>query len=1540
MSESQLLKPSEIKANVPKLKGHTNFQQWDMKLRSQLRICGISNYLNATSRPAEPHRLTPTQLESLPLAIHTACKRDEDEIDAESPPTVLKHGGQNNSEVTGTRSLLDREMKEWQYWATRESRTRAAIEDTLDDNIAALYNHHRSAHEMYHAICAVYKPAEDADMADQYIRQLNALKLKKGATPSQLQMHLTAFNELNSKIITYGTRLADTELIRLFKGSLTATELLHVNVAVNALASDKRDFTAWQREFANHIRHLQADEPSRHSSSSVTATPSTNATVDPSAKKGDSKKGRRGRPRASDFPPLTAETIAKAKANDNWCEVHKLPGHPTHKCRRVMEAIETATKADKQKDGQKTGDKDKSSNNGKPVASSISAIDLNPFQDKHSLRFLIDGGATIHMVSSPKYLSSVHKLDEPLRIGLAWTNNYIFATHVGDLVIAHDNGKLIFPNVYVSAETEGRILSEEALVADGWTINKSSLSMRKGATTLSLDKLHAHPRLTFLTFELDTEDTEDPPQEQEEPADVISSVEVKEEEHNKQHDTCPQNLTLSDSADTAPIVLARPDSKLLADLHVRLGHLSRTKLLELIHKGAIHNVTPADVVDDNWSTIDCAPCAQQKTTKLPRPGPSPRGNARHEMVHCDIKGPITPVSILGERYICTMLADFTGYRMLKPIKTKDQSAYWLRHFINMVERAAGVTIVIVRTDGGMEFKSLEMNDFYSRKGIQHHISPPYDPALNGPAERLNRTGGEAIATLMTASQLPPELWCFAAMYVSDLLNATTFMADGVTPFEKIRGRKPDLANLRPFGEYVHARITLRQHGDGIPTFSRERSVTGRALARDHNYSAWWIYTNTGQLAVCRDIYQYDRQTRHRTGVFPIDLDAADDNPLVDIDLTGILPDPPPDANELEEETVEVVNRHQEVDENLRAQQGEQANIPVDSPDDHAEPDLPRLQNLTLSDSVVPDRLPVANNISAFIALDTFTDEEGEYAIVYLDELGVSSITELISSATTTVAPPAVDTDDDLEPVNVQEALDSPDAEHWLEAMRCEIKQFNEKNTWVETTLPNGRRAVTAKWVFRRKRDENGNIVKYKARLVARGFTQIHGVDYDETYAPVARMSRLRLLFTIAATNDMELGQADVEGAYLNGKVDEELYLAPPDGVKLSNPDADVFQIKGAIYGLKQSGRLWWIEANKRLSAIGFTRCPDEWGLFARRNPDNTYAYLSLYVDDTVTATTTVTERLKIYADLRTHWRITDMGEPQYILGVRIDRDRILRTITLSQPTYIASVAERFGITQPGTTGRKAPLPVGTQTYKDILTAEDDSLALPSTRHRRYQEMVGTIQWVAGATRPDVAFAASFLGRVTHAPTERAEALAERTIAYLVNTNTDGITLGGTQSAPLQVYSDADHAGDLQTRRSTTGVIAYFNHSPITWSSRRQATVSQSSAEAEFIAASEGGREAIWLRRVLNFLGFPQGSPTNLYVDNEAAIKLGDRPTTFPLNKHIDIRRHMLRDYVADRTLKLRPVKSAKQRADILTKPLAGPAHQLARKQLRIASIPY
>jgi len=517
-----------------------------------------------------------------------------------------------------------------------------------------------------------------------------------------------------------------------------------------------------------------------------------------------------------------------------------------------------------------------------------------------------------------------------------------------------------------------------------------------------------------------------------------------------------------------------------------------------------------------------------------------------------------------------------------------------------------------------------------------------------------------------------------------------------------------------------------------------------------------------------------------------------------------------------------------------------------------------------------------------------------------------------------------------DPLTVRQALASTDRARWIEVMQTEVNTLVRKGTWTEATLPHGRKPISTKWVFKQKRDTNGSVVKFKARLVARGFSQVAGVDFEDTFAPVSRLSSLRIILAHAATHDLVLRQVDVEGAYLNGPLEEEIYISPPEGVDLQKQSSNCLRLNKALYGLKQSGRAWWLELDRALSTIGFSRCASEWGLHGRRSDGS---IVLAYVDDLLIATRQSESADKIVAELQRRWAITDLGDPHQMLSLKIVRDRQSRTITLSSQAYIDQLGARFRLTDIKV-GRPAPLPAGLS-----LTPPPEPTVTPTVR-RNYQEMVGSCLWLSNTTRPDLTFASSVLSRVSHSPTDLAVDTARRVLGHALHTKSFGLTLGG-QKTGLEVYCDSDFAGDVETRRSTSGFVAFLYGSPVSWSARRQGSVAASTTAAEYVAMAEAVREILFLRQLLDQLGMTDtiAGPTILHVDNLSAIKIGEKPVSFPLSKHIDVRYHLVREQVTRGIVRLEPIRTTKQLADIFTKALPGPAHSAGARSLNLRPDP-
>jgi hypothetical protein len=309
--------------------------------------------------------------------------------------------------------------------------------------------------------------------------------------------------------------------------------------------------------------------------------------------------------------------------------------------------------------------------------------------------------------------------------------------------------------------------------------------------------------------------------------------------------------------------------------------------------------------------------------------------------------------------------------------------------------------------------------------------------------------------------------------------------------------------------------------------------------------------------------------------------------------------------------------------------------------------------------------------------------------------------------------------------------------------------------------------------------------------------------------------------------------------------------------------------------------------------------------------------LLAYVDDIVVAAETSREIDEVMKGLSLRWKITELGEISTILGMKVSSDRQARKVWLTQPAYIDKIVERF----PGCRPKKTPLSI----IKREQTGGEGGNTLSPIPLTPYQEIVGCLQWVAGCTRPDISFAASFLARQVARPTEHLWQMALGVVAYLSSTRTVGLTLGGKEKRPLEGWVDADWAGCQETRRSTTGWIIELKGSPIVWSSRRQATVSASTTEAEYIAITEARREIMWLRELLETLGHSQPI-TTLRCDNQGAIALTKKPSSHPRTKHIAIRHHQTREWAEQGMIRIEYVDTKSPKADILTKPLSGPAH--------------
>ena len=501
---------------------------------------------------------------------------------------------------------------------------------------------------------------------------------------------------------------------------------------------------------------------------------------------------------------------------------------------------------------------------------------------------------------------------------------------------------------------------------------------------------------------------------------------------------------------------------------------------------------------------------------------------------------------------------------------------------------------------------------------------------------------------------------------------------------------------------------------------------------------------------------------------------------------------------------------------------------------------------------------------------------------------------------------------DFDNPTVEEALARPDADLWRQAIDEEMQSIMEYKSYELCERPPGVKPIPCKFVLKIKRDARGNIERYKARLVAKGFLQRPGIDYEEVYAPVSKYGTLRALAAKCAAEDLEVQLLDVSTAFLNGELEEDLYMQQPPGYALGNSNI-VCRLRRTIYGLKQAPRAWHQKLLSVLKDMGFEPSAADPSLFIRGTPtDDKCLWALIYVDDMWLASRHRQLIEDLISDLRKRFKARVVPDPEQFLGLQLSRDRQRRTLTIHQERYANKVVQRFGMSDAKT--KPIPLTPGTP-----LTAEGTAM---SAEEHHYSELIGCLLYLAVCTRPDISFAVGALARFLSAPKQEHWHAAKGLLRYVSGTASIGITFGTQPDQGLRGYCDADHGGNLDSRRSTTGFVFTLFGAPIIWKSKLQCTTATSTLHGEYMSASEAGKEALWLRILLPDLGQPIGAqPVPIACDNQGAIQVLKNPIASVRSKHIDVQYHFIREHVACKNIEFKYCRSGDNVADVLTKPL-------------------
>lgn len=481
-----------------------------------------------------------------------------------------------------------------------------------------------------------------------------------------------------------------------------------------------------------------------------------------------------------------------------------------------------------------------------------------------------------------------------------------------------------------------------------------------------------------------------------------------------------------------------------------------------------------------------------------------------------------------------------------------------------------------------------------------------------------------------------------------------------------------------------------------------------------------------------------------------------------------------------------------------------------------------------------------------------------------------------------------------EPTTFAEAVKD---EGWRKAMQLEIDALEKNNTWTLEYLPPGKKAIGSKWVYKIKYNSDGSVECLKAWLVILGNHQIEGIDYNETFAPTAKMVTVRTFLAVAAAKNWELHQMDVHNAFLHGELEEEVYMKLPPGFD-SKSSSRVYRLRKSLYVLRQAPRCWFAKLASSLKGYGFTQSYFDYSLFTYLQGDVRMNIL-IYVDDLIISRNDVNAIGKFKAYLSQCFHMKDLGQLKYFLGIEVTRNS--NGLFLSQWEYALDIIAETGLLG----GKPSSVPMAQNQLLALMTTN------PVADPARYRRLVGKLIYLT-ITRPELAYCVHTLSQFMGDPKEEHWEAAMQVVRYLKERPGQGLFLPSNCDLQLYGYCDSDWASCPLTRRSLTGYFVLLGNSPISWKTKKQHTVSRSSAEAEYRSIATIVCELKWLRGLLHSLEVSHRGPMRLFCDSQAAWHIAANPVFHERTKHIEVDCHLIRDEIQYTSVKL---------ADIFTKAL-------------------
>ncbi|KAK8923585.1 hypothetical protein KSP39_PZI019845 [Platanthera zijinensis] len=859
--------------------------------------------------------------------------------------------------------------------------------------------------------------------------------------------------------------------------------------------------------------------------------------------------------------------------------------------------------------------------------------------------------------------------------------------------------------------------------------------------------------------------------------------------------------------------------------------------------------------DVSLPAFKCDSCIIGKQTRSSFPAHCTRSSAPFDLIHSDIWGPYKVTSISGYRYFITFIDDYSRTTWLYLLRDRSELPRVFRAFVLKTRTQFCTTIKTFRSDNAREYTSHEFANLCADFGIVHPTSCPYTPQQNGVAERKNRHLLDVARSLMLHMHVPKEYWNFAVSTACFLINRPSLVLQNATPFSLLFPSAPAFPlTPRVFG------CTCFVHTLG-PTIDKmdPRAVKHIFVGYSRTQKGYVCYsTATQKVSVSADVTFWEDQPFFPPPLPPTTLPPSILRPVIPVNSPPTLPQPTPTIAPPQPPVIRVYTRRPP---------------PFVAPMQSA---LTSASPCSATPVPASTAYPMANYVS------------------------LHRLSPPLQTLATSLSSVSI-------PNSVHEALQHPG---WRAAMKEEMAALWANQTWTLVPFPPGQKPVGCKWVFVIKHAPDGTIDRLKARLVARGFTQKQGLDYDETFSPVEKLNTVRVLISMAAHRQWPLLQLDIKNAFLNGGLHEMVYMQQPPGFE-STEESRVCHLLKSLYGLKQSPRAWFDKFSKALREIGFTRSSADFSLFTYHQATGTVLLL-VYVDDIIITRDDSNDIQAVKQHLSSVFQTKDLRHLRYFLGLEVARRS--DGLVLSQRKYCLDLLHDVGYS--GCKPVNTPMDVN---HKLCAQASDSDTLLENPEY--YRRLVWKLIYLT-VTRPDISFAVGLISRYMHSPRSSHLQAVERILRYLKTAPGQRLVFKTSSSIPtLVAYSDADYAGSLDDRRSTSGFCTYFGGHLITWRSKKQVVVARSSAEAEYRAMASVVSELTWIESLLANLDVRLSSPALLLCDIQAAIHIAKNPVFHERTKHIEVDCHFIREKVHVKKIELKHVPGTEQVADVLTKAL-------------------